>query len=80
MRHDDLYDKVLKAMGGVVPMEFREEFARWHQAQGSEIYLRYDWIKKGGFYNWLIVTPEVEWHDGTEGLTVWIEQFGRVGH
>lgn len=80
MVHEELYQKCLKAMGGTVPLGFREEFAKWHEAQGKEIWLRYDWIKHPGFYAWVVDEPGVDWHDGTEGITVWICEHGRVGH
>ena len=80
MTHDELYDKCLKAMGTVVPLGFREDFNKWHMDRGTEIWLNYDWIKHAGFYSWVIDEPAVDWHDGAQGITVWIKACGRVGH
>ena len=72
MNHHQLHEKCLKAMGGVVPLGFREEFSRWHAQEGTELWLRYEWIKHPGFYTWLIEEPEMDWHEGTEGIRFWI--------
>lgn len=79
MNHDILYEMCLKAMGGIAPLGFREEFGKWHEAQGEEIRLRYEWIKHPGFYSWVIDEPEIEWHDGTEAIHVWIRTPGMDG-
>ena len=35
------------------------------------MFIPYDFIKDRRFYGWLY--PRDNWHDGTEGLTVWIK-------
>lgn len=74
-----LDEKVLKALGGIVPPSFRDRFAEWRQ-NGGELFIPYDIIRHPGFYAWVIDDPDVDFHDGTEGITVWVCNFGRLGH
>lgn len=60
-------------MGGQPPMVFRQQWAEWCQQEKTELWLRYEWIKHPGFYGWLIDEEEIDWHEGTEGITFWID-------
>ena len=80
MTHLELREKLLKAFGGQVPMSARDRWAQFLKSEATEIYVRYDWIKDHRFFKWIYDSPEVDFGEGTEGVTVWVAQFGRIGH
>lgn len=71
MTHDELAEKLMKAFGGTVPMTARDRWADFIRNKKTEIYVRYDWIKDHRFFKWVYDSPEVDFGEGAEGLTVW---------
>lgn len=80
MTHDEFAAKMLKAMGGHVPLGARESYGKLLTEKGTEFWLDYNWIKSQRFYNWCIQESAVDFHEGAQGMTVWVAEFGRVGH
>lgn len=71
MTHQALREKLLKAFGGQVPMKARDRWAEFIRNEATEIYVRYEWIKDARFFKWVHDSPEVDFGEGAEGLTVW---------
>lgn len=80
MDHEQLKQKILKGMGGKVPISARDSWAQFIREKATEFRIRYEWISVIGFFKWIYESPEVDFGDGTETVTVWIVQFGRKGH
>ena len=73
MTHEQLKEKLLKAMGGKPPMAARSIWGDFLRNRGTEFFLNYDWIKNDLFYRWLN-TDIVEWSDHSFGIKVWINE------
>jgi len=80
MTHEQLREKIMKAFGGKVPMRARDRWANFLRGQATEIYLEYEWIKDSRFFRWIYECEDVDFGEGSDGLTVWIINLGRVGH
>lgn len=73
MTHDELQEKLRKAMGGKIPPAARETWGLFLKSKGEEYFLRYEWIKVKGFYKWILECEDVEFGEGSIGVRVWIE-------
>lgn len=71
--HAVLQEKLRKAFGGKVPLEARDSWAEFLKTRGTEIYVKYDWIKDNRLYDWL--SSQVAWLDfgeGVAGITIFV--------
>lgn len=68
MDHDILAEKILKAMGGKVPIPLREEWSKFRRTPGSEIRIDMDWIKDQRFHQWVY---ENRWKINVFGNSYW---------
>lgn len=81
MTHDELQEKLRKAMGGKIPMAARDSWAEFLRNRATEFWINYDWVKHPGFWQWLHEDPRVDGGlGGTFGTTVMIMEHGRIGH
>ena len=80
MTHEELKEKLLKAMGGKPAIAARPTWAEFLRNRGTEFFINYDWIQAPAFYKWVWYCEDVDFGDGAQGLTVWICNHGRVGH
>lgn len=83
MTHEDLRDKLLKAMGGKPPISARSSWAEFIKTRGDSFFLKYDWVSPYilvHFFKWLMEDPSVDFGDAPDGMNVFIYEFGRVGH
>lgn len=80
MTHDELRDKILKAMGGPPPFAARSSWAKFIYERRGSIWLNYDWIKDNRFYQWCEDHPDVEIGGGSTGVEVEIVNFLKVNN
>lgn len=81
MTHEDLKNKLLKAMGGKVPMSARDTWADFLRSRATEFFMNYDWVKHPAFWKWVYEDPRVDGGlGGTYGTTIMIMEHGRIGH
>jgi hypothetical protein len=80
MDHEELKDKLLKAMGGAPPMKGREVWGEFVRSRGSRFYMSYDWIKDRRIWDWAADHPDVVAEGGANGVVFEIIGFGRKGH
>lgn len=74
MDHDELQQKFLKAFNGRVPVSARPFWSEFLKNRGIEFHMKYEWVKNKRFYQWMNDCEEIDWHDGGEGITIWIRQ------
>jgi len=70
--HEEFADKIRKAFGGKVPPDARQNFGNFLRNKDKIIWLNYDWIRHGGFYRWVLECPEIDFGEGSRGMSVWI--------
>jgi len=81
MTHEELKEKLLKAMGGKPPLAAREAWGEFQRTRATEFWFNYDWIKVSAFYAWEYNCPDVDCGlGGSQGTTIWIMNVGRVDH
>ena len=81
MNHAQFKEKLLKAMGGKPPVPARETWGNFLRSEGTSFYMNYDWVKHNAFWKWVTDSEDVSAGlGGSEGSTIEIIRFGRVGH
>lgn len=77
MTHEELRDKLKKAMGGKIPMDARPTWAEFLRSRATEFWINYDWVKNPAFWNWVNENPRVDGGlGGTFGTTIMIMRHG----
>jgi len=74
MDHEELRDKMKKAMGGKIPPSARETWAPFLQSRAETFFMSWDWIKDGRIEQWAHDHPDLEAYDSPNGLTLEIWQ------
>lgn len=80
MTHEELKDKLLKAMGGKIPFKARGTWGYFLRSRNSTFFMNWDWITDPRIEKWAEDHDEVECYDSVNGLTIEIVKFGLVGH
>jgi hypothetical protein len=81
MDHEELKEKLLKGMGGKPPMVARESWGEFQRTKATEWWYNYEWIKIPQFHDWAHYCTDVDnGLGGSQGTTIRIMNFGRVGH
>jgi len=70
MTHEELKNKLLKAMGGRVPIPARETWATFLRSGGDSFFMNWDWMKDLRIEKWAEDHPDLEAYDSTNGLTI----------
>jgi hypothetical protein len=73
MTHNELKEKLLKAMGGKPAYSARPTWAEFIRGEGTSFFINYDWIQVPAFYEWLSNAQDVQFDDGAQGLFIWID-------
>jgi len=82
MTHEELRDKLLKAMGGKPPFAARGTWGYFLKSKNHCFFMNWDWIKDPRIEKWAEDHPDLESWDSVNGLTIEIYQpskdkFGR---
>lgn len=78
MTHDQLADKILKAMGGKVPIGARQSWGNFVRERRDRFFLADDWVKDQRIWQWADSNPEVDiGFCSDDGMELIIIDFGR---
>ena len=80
MIHEELREKLLKAMGGKISINARESWGKFLRERATEFRMKYDWIKVQAFYKWMENSKDVDFGEGGEFVCIFIVRHGEVGH
>ena len=70
MTHEELRDKMKKAMGGRVHPEARETWAEFIRSKGETFFLNWEWVKDIRIERWAEQHPDMEAYCSGHGLTL----------
>jgi len=69
--HEELQEKLRKAMGMKIPMAARERWGKFIKERATEFTLRYEWVVDNRFFEWCLHCPDIDFGEGSETITVW---------
>jgi len=72
MKHEEFLKNIRVGLGRIPKREARENLGDLIRSKSLHIWLNYDWLINDHLYEWSREHPDIDFYDGTEGMTFFV--------